>query len=109
MTEEKTWWEKYNLLVSTLVIVFTILAVWWSVLGAINDNRKAIVENREKIIQNGAGIIQNGEKILQNGEKILQNGKKIDSFNDSHRREHDLFYGLPANVEATTKTESETP
>ena len=95
MTEEKTWWEEYNLFVSTLVIVFTILAVWWSVLGAINDNRKAIVENREKI--------------MQNGEKVLQNGRKIDSFNDSHQREHDLFYGLPANAEASTEAESETP
>lgn len=88
MTEEKTWWEEYNLFVSTLVIVFTILAVWWSILGAINDNRKAIVENREKIIQIG---------------------EKIDSFKDYYQREHDLFYGLPANAEASTEAESETP
>ena len=117
MTDKKTWWEKYNLfvsiLVSTLVIVFTILALWWNVLGGINDNRTAIVRNGERIMQNGERIMQNGESIMQNGERITQNGErisqngeriiqigeKIDSFKDSHQREHDLFYELPANTE----------
>ena len=88
MTEEKTWLEKYNLFISTLVIVLAILALWWDVSSSINDNTTAIVQNRERIIQIG---------------------EKIDSFKDSHQREHDLFYGLPANAEASTEAESETP
>ena len=131
MTEKKTWWEKYNLFVSilfsTLMIVFTILASWWNVLGGINDNRTAIVRNGERIMQNGESIMQNGENIMQNGERItqngeritqngervtqngeritqngeriIQNGEKIDSFRDFHQREHDIFYELPANSE----------
>ena len=88
MTEEKTWLEKYNLFISTLVIVLAILALWWDVSSSINDNTTAIVQNRERIIQIG---------------------EKIDSFKDYHQREHDLFYGLPANAEANTEAESETP
>ena len=88
MTEEKTWLEKHNLFISTLVIVLAILALWWDVSSSINDNTTAIVQNRERIIQIG---------------------EKIDSFKDSYQREHDPFYGLPANAEAGTEAESETP
>ena len=103
MTDKETWWEKYSLfvsnLVSTFIIVFTLLAFWWSILGGINDNRAAIVRNGESIMRNGEGIIQNGERIMQIGERIIQIDEKIDSFKGSHQREHDLFYELPANTE----------